>query len=120
MRATNGAARHKMQKRLKRMARGFHSGRHKMYRVALEAVKRAEQQAFVGRKLKKREFRQLWITRINIASRALGVPYNRLIAGLVKADIRMDRRQLSELAIHQPAAFAEIVNQAKNALAKSA
>jgi large subunit ribosomal protein L20 len=116
MRATNGAARHRMQKRIKRQARGFIGGRHKMYRVIVESVKRAEQQAFVGRKLKKRDFRQLWIARINIACRALGLPYSRLISGLHKADIRLDRKQLSELAIHQPNAFAEIVNKAKAAL----
>ena len=117
MRATNGAARHKMQKRVMKRAKGFIGGRHRLYRVAVESIKRAEQQAFVGRKRKKREFRRLWITRINIACRALGVPYNRFIQGLGKADIRLDRRQLSELAIHQPQAFADIVNQVKAALA---
>jgi large subunit ribosomal protein L20 len=79
-------------------------------------LKRAEKQAFVGRKLKKRDMRSLWITRLNIASRAQGLPYSRLIAGLAKADIRLDRKQLSELAIHQPEAFAQIVAQAKAAL----
>ncbi len=117
MRAPNGAARHHSQKRIMKRAKGFVGGRHALYRVAVESIKRAEQQAFVGRKLKKREFRRMWIARINIASRNLGVPYNRLIAGLTKADIRLDRKQLSELAIHQPAAFAQIVDQAKTALA---
>lgn len=117
MRATNGAARHRSQKRIKDRAKGFYGGRHRLFRVAVESVKRAEQQAFISRKRKKREYRQLWIARINIASRALGVPYNRLIAGLQKADIRLDRKQLSELAIHQPAAFADVVNRAKAALA---
>jgi large subunit ribosomal protein L20 len=117
MRATNGASRHRMIKRIKRRARGFYSGRHKMYRVICEAVKRAEVQAFAGRKLKKRQFRQMWIARISIACRGQGINYSRLIFGLQKADIRLDRKQLSELAIHQPAAFAEIVNQAKAAIA---
>ncbi len=116
MRAYNGASRHQMIKRMKKRARGFYSGRHKMYRVICEAVRRAEQMAFRGRKEKKRQFRALWIKRIGIASRALGVPYSRLIAGLQKADIRLDRKQLSELAIHQPAAFAEVVAKAKAAL----
>ncbi len=116
MRATNGAARHRSQKRIMKTAKGFRGGRHAMFRVAVEAIKRAEQQSFIGRKRKKRDFRQLWIARINIASRPLGVTYSRLIAGLAKADIRIDRRQLSELAIHQPAAFADIVNKAKAAL----
>ncbi|MBA3685039.1 MAG: 50S ribosomal protein L20 [Planctomycetes bacterium] len=117
MRATNGAARHRSCKRIMKRAKGMRGGRHSMYRVAVEAIKRAEQQAFVGRKRKKRDFRQLWIARINIAARALGMSYSRLIAGLVKADIRMDRRMLSELSIHQPAAFADIVNKAKAAMA---
>jgi large subunit ribosomal protein L20 len=123
MRATNGAARHNAVKRLKKRARGFYSGRHKMYHVICEAVMRAERTAYVGRKLKKRDFRRMWITRISIACRALGengMPYSRLIAGLQKADIRLDRKQLSELAIHQPAAFADIVAKAKAALVRPA
>ena len=116
MRVTNGAARHQSQTRIMKRAKGFIGGRHRLFRVAVESIKRAEQQAFVGRKLKKRDFRRMWITRINIASRNLGLPYGRLIAGLAKADIRIDRRQLSELAIHQPAAFADIVAKAKAAL----
>ena len=119
MRATNGAARHRSVKRIKKMARGYYSGRHKMYHVICEAVMRAERTGFTDRKLKKRNFRQLWIKRISIASRALGeqgLNYSRLIAGLQKADIRLDRKQLSELAIHQPAAFADVVAKAKAAL----
>ena len=88
-----------------------------MYRRALEAHKRSEQQAFIGRKLKKRQYRQLWITRINIATRAAGMPYSRFMAGLLAADIRLDRKQLSELAIHQPEAFQALVEQARAALA---
>lgn len=117
MRATNGAARHKMIKRIKKRASGFFSGRSKMYRVVCEAVRRAEQMSFNGRKLKKRQFRQMWIRRISIECRKLGITYSRLIAGLEKADIRLDRKQLSELAIHQPAAFAEVVGKAKAAVA---
>jgi large subunit ribosomal protein L20 len=120
MRATNGASRNRSKKRLLKQAKGFYSGRRKMYTVACEAVMRAEQMGFRGRKEKKRDFRRLWIRRISIASRALGdqgMPYSRLIAGLQVADIRLDRKQLSELAIHQPAAFADVVKQAKAALA---
>lgn len=116
MRANNGAARHRSIKRLMKRAKGFWSGRHKMMRVAAEAVKRAEVQAFVGRKLKKRQFRSLWIKRISIACRAQGITYSRLISGLQKADIRLDRKQLSELAIHQPAAFNDVIAKAKVAL----
>ena len=117
MRATNGAARHKMIKRVMKRAKGFWSGRHKMYRVACEAIRRADVQAFAGRKLKKREFRQIWIKRISVACRLEGINYSRLIAGLVKADIRLDRKQLSELAIHQPTAFKDVLGKAKAALA---
>lgn len=120
MRATNGAARHRSKARVLKAAKGFYSGRRKMYTVATEAVMRAEQMGFRGRKEKKRDMRRLWIKRISIASRGLGeagVPYSRLIAGLQLADIRLDRKQLSELAIHQPAAFADVVKQAKAALA---
>ncbi len=118
MRATNGAARHRMIKRIKKRARGYHSGRHKMYRVMCEALRRGDVQAFASRKQKKRTFRQLWIKRISIACRDLGVTYSRLISGLAMADIRIDRKQLSELAIHQPEAFKQIIEQAKAALAK--
>jgi large subunit ribosomal protein L20 len=116
MRATNTPARHRAKKRLLKRARGFYAGKSKMYRHVLAAVKRAENQAFIGRKLKKRDFRRLWITRINIASRQLGLPYSRLIAGLQRASIVLNRKQLSELAIHQPAAFAKVVDAAKAAL----
>ena len=117
MRATNGASRHKMIKRIKKRASGYFSGRHKMYRVICEAVRRAERSAFAGRKEKKRDYRQMWIKRISIACRQLGINYSRLIAGLERADIRLDRKQLSELAINQPAAFAEVVAKAKASLA---
>ena len=120
MRATNGAARHQLQKRVLKRAKGMRGGRHSQYRVAIESIKRAERQAFIGRKLKKRDFRQTWIGRINIASRALGLPYSRLIAGLLKADIRLDRKQLSELAVNQPEAFADIVKKVQAVLAKTA
>jgi len=115
MRATNTPARHRAKKQILKQARGQYGGRSNMYRRAREAVKRADQQAYIGRKLKKREFRRLWITRLNIASRAHGLPYSRLIAGLQAADIRLDRKQLSELAIHNPDAFAQIVEQVKAA-----
>ncbi len=116
MRATNGAARHRMIKRIKKRASGYYSGRHKMYRVMCEALRRADVQAFASRKQKKRTFRGLWIKRISIACRDLGITYSRLISGLQKADIRLDRKQLSELAIHQPEAFKQVIEQAAAAL----
>ncbi len=116
MRISNGPAHHQRVKKVMKRVSGFSAGRHRQYTTALQSIKRAEQQSFIGRKLKKRDMRKLWIARVNIASRALGLPYSRLIAGLNKADIRLDRRQLSELAIHQPEAFAQVVAQAKAAL----
>ena len=117
MRTTNAVARHKAKKKLMKRVRGFYGARNSTLRQAHIAIKRAEQHAFVGRKLKKRDMRRLWITRINIASRANGLAYSRLIAGLNKVDIRLNRKQLSEMAIHEPEAFATVVEQAKAALA---
>ncbi len=117
MRTTNAVARHKAKKKLMKRVRGFYGARNSTLRQAHIAIKRAEQHAFVGRKLKKRDMRRLWITRINIASRANGLAYSRLIAGLNKVDIRLNRKQLSEMAIHEPEAFASVVEQAKAALA---
>ncbi len=117
MRSSNAVARHKAKKKTMKKVRGFYGARHKVLRVAYIAEKRAEQHAYIGRKLKKRDMRKLWITRINIASRANGLSYSRLIAGLNKADIRLDRKQLSEMAIHEPEAFTQVVEQAKAALA---
>lgn len=117
MRATNGAARHRMIKRIRKRARGYHSGRHKMYRVMCEALRRADVQAFASRKQKKRVYRQLWIKRISIACREEGITYSRLISALALADIRLDRKQLSELAVNQPEAFKSVIGQAKAALA---
>ncbi|TVR10274.1 MAG: 50S ribosomal protein L20 [Planctomycetota bacterium] len=116
MRARNGVARHRAKKATLKDAKGFRGARSSHWRTVLTATKRAEKHAFVGRKLKKRDMRSMWITRINIASREQGLSYSRLIAGLNKADIRLDRRQLSELAIEQPVAFAQVVAQAKAAL----
>ena len=115
MRASNAVARHKAKKAVMKQARGYYLGRNSQYRHALAATKRAEQQAFVSRKQKKRNFRQLWISRINIAVRQHDMTYSRFIAALNKLDIRLDRKQLSELAIHQPDAFAQLVEQAKAA-----
>ncbi len=117
MRTTNAVARHKAKKKLMKKVKGFYGARNSRLREAHIAVKRSEASAFAGRKLKKRDFRKLWITRINIATREQGLSYSRFIAGLNKADIRLDRKQLSELAINQPAAFKAIVDQAKAALA---
>ena len=88
-----------------------------MYRVAKQAVIKAGQYAYRDRRQKKRQFRALWITRINAASRANGLTYSRLIAGLRKAAIGLDRRVLADLAVHDKDAFASIVEKARAALA---
>lgn len=117
MRATNGVARHKRKKRIMKAVKGFYGRRHLLLRTAIESMHKSWEYAYAGRKRRKRDFRRLWITRISAASRPLGVPYSRLIAGLKKAEIDLDRKQLSELAIHDHGAFAAIVETAKAALA---
>ena len=116
MRATNTPARQTARKGIMKSVRGYHAGRHAMYRRALQANKRAENQAYIGRKLKKRQYRSLWITRINIAARNEGISYSRFMSGLAQAGIELDRKQLSELAIHEPAAFTALAEKAKAAL----
>ena len=88
-----------------------------MFRVAKQAVTKAGQYAYRARSQRKRQFRALWITRINAQSRANGLTYSRLINGLKKADIVLDRRVLADLAVHDKAAFAAVVEQARSALA---
>lgn len=107
-------ARHK--KMLKK-AKGMSQARSKLYKTAKQAVIKAGQYAYRDRRQKKRQFRALWITRINAASRANGLTYSRLIAGLRKAAIGLDRRVLADLAVHDKDAFASIVEKARAALA---
>lgn len=113
-RSVTARARHK---KILKSAKGYYNFRRSVLRVAKQAVTKAGQYAYRDRKVKKRVFRALWITRINAQSRSLGVTYSQLIAGLKKAGIGMDRRVLADLAVHDKDAFAAIVNQAKAALA---
>ena len=98
-------------------AKGYRGRRKNVFRVANEAVMKAGQYAYRDRRQRKRQFRALWITRINAASRANGLGYSRLIAGLRKAEIGLDRRVLADLAVHDKAAFTAIVEKARAALA---
>ncbi len=98
------------------MARGFYSGRRKHFRKAKEQLERSLYYAFRDRKQKKREFRKLWIVRINAACRLNGISYSRFINGLAKAGIELDRKILANLAMNEPAAFKEIAEKAKAAL----
>ena len=117
MRTTKGAARNKAKNRLFKKTKGFTGGRGTLLRSAKETLVRAGVFAYRDRKVRKREFRKLWIIRINAACRERGLRYSQFIAGLVKANIELDRKTLSELAIHDAAAFDTIVEKAKAALA---
>ena len=117
MRTTKGAARNKAKKRLFKKAKGYVGGRGRLLRSVKETLIRAEAFAYRDRKVRKREFRRLWIVRINAAVRQRGMRYGEFINGLKKAGIELDRKQLSEMAIHDPAAFDQIVEKAKGALA---
>lgn len=108
-RGVTARARHK--KTIK-AAKGYYNARRKVYRVAKQAVTKAQQYAYIGRKQKKRQFRALWIVRINAAARQYGLSYSRLIDGLGKAGITIDRKVLADLAVTDPAAFAALVQKA--------
>lgn len=115
-RATNAPATRARRKRVLKKAKGYFGNKSRLYRYAKDAVVRAGVYAYRDRKKKKTEFRQLWIVRINAACRAHGVTYSRFMAGVKKAGIELDRKSLSELAIHDEAAFAAIVEKAKAAI----
>ncbi|MBI2438818.1 MAG: 50S ribosomal protein L20 [Lentisphaerae bacterium] len=112
-RATNAPASRRRRKRRLERARGFYGARSKLFRQATEAVDRAMRLATIHRKLKKREYRHLWIVRLNAACRLNGITYSRFIEGLTKAGIQLNRKMLSEIAIHDPAGFATIIGEAK-------
>ncbi len=116
-RVKRGVTAHRRHKKILKQAKGYYGARSRIYRVAKQAVIKAGQYAYRDRRVKKRTFRALWITRINAASRANGLSYSRLIAGLKKADIALDRRVLADLAVHDKEAFAAVVERAKTALA---
>ncbi|MDR2341098.1 MAG: 50S ribosomal protein L20 [Puniceicoccales bacterium] len=115
-RATNAGATRKRRKRILKQTRGYFGNKSRLYRYAVDAFWRAGCFAYRDRKKKKTEFRQLWIVRINAACRPLGIPYGRFMEGLKAANIELDRKSLSELAIHDAIAFAAIVEKAKEAL----
>ncbi|GAX87092.1 large subunit ribosomal protein L20 [Lebetimonas natsushimae] len=116
MRVKTGTVRRKRHKKILKMAKGFYSGRRKHFRKAKEQVERSLVYAFGDRKQKKRDFRKLWIVRINAACRLNDISYSRFINGLKKAGIELDRKILADLAMNEPEAFAAIVQKAKEAL----
>ncbi|MEI6891537.1 MAG: 50S ribosomal protein L20 [Pontiella sp.] len=116
-RATNGpASRRRRNNRLK-LAKGFRGARSKLFRQATEAVDRAQAMAYVHRKHKKRNFRRLWIVRVNAACRMNGITYSRFIDGCNKAGITINRKMLSEIAIHDAEGFSKVVDAAKAKIA---
>ena len=116
MRVRIGSARNKKKNRLFKEARGFRGGRSKLLRTMKETIIRARAYAYRDRKTKKRMFRRLWITRLNAACRARGLRYSEFVHGLKQANIELDRKTLSELAIHDPAVFDEIFAAARGAI----
>ena len=117
MRVKRGFAAHRRHKKYMNMAKGFRGGRSRLYRIAREAVERSLNYAFEGRKLRKRAFRRLWIQRINAGARLNGLSYSRLVSGLKKAGVVINRKILADLAVREKADFAAIVELAKSALA---
>ncbi len=116
-RVKRGVEARRRHKKILKQAKGYYGARSRVYRVAVQAVTKAGQYAYRDRRAKKRTFRRLWIARINAQSRSEGLSYSRLINGLSKAGILLDRRVLADLAVHDQAAFGAVVSQAKAALA---
>lgn len=112
-RVKRGTVRVAKRKKLLKRAKGYFLNKSKLYRSAKESVDKALNYAFVGRRRKKRDYRQLWVVRINAAARENGLTYGQLINGLKAATIALDRKSLAELAVNHPAAFAKVAAQAK-------
>jgi large subunit ribosomal protein L20 len=115
-RATSAVARHRKKKKYFRAARGYFGGRSKLWRIAKNAVERGWQYSYRDRKNRKREFRRLWIARINAAARQHDMSYSRFMNGLKLAGIEVNRKVLADLAVREPEAFGELVAQARSKL----
>ena len=116
-RVKRGTVRRAKRKKLLKRAKGFYANKSKLYRAAKESVDKALNYAYSGRRRKKRDFRRLWVVRINAAARANGLTYGQLISGLKAAGVGLDRKSLAELAVNHPSAFASVADQAKAAAA---
>lgn len=103
----------KKRRKILKQAKGYRGAKSKLYRVAREQVMKSGMYAYIGRKQKKRDFRALWITRINVACRLNDISYSRFIAGLKSKNITLNRKVLADLAVRDPKAFSELVNQVK-------
>lgn len=116
-RVKRGTVRRAKRKRLLSRAKGYYLNKSKLYRAAKEAVDKALNYAYVGRRRKKRDFRQLWIVRINAAARENNFTYRELMQGLKLANVTLDRKHLADLAVHDAAAFTAVVEEARKAVA---
>ena len=116
-RVKKGVNAHKRHKKILKLAKGYYGSKSKTFKAANPAVMRALRSAYVGRKLKKRQYRQMWIARINAAARMNEISYSQLMNGLKKSGIEINRKMLAELAVNDKAAFAQLVETAKKALA---
>lgn len=116
-RVTGGASAHARHRKIVKRAKGYYGRRKNTFRVANQAVEKAGQYAYRDRRVKKRNFRSLWIQRINAAAREAGLTYARFINGLSKAGVEVDRKVLADLAVHEPEAFKALAEKAKSALA---
>jgi large subunit ribosomal protein L20 len=112
-RVKRGTVRRAKRKKLLKLTKGFYANKSKLYRAAKESADTALKYAFVGRRRKKRDFRRLWVIRINAAAREHGLTYGQLISGLKAAGVGLDRKMLADLAVTQPAAFAKLAARAK-------
>ena len=117
MRVKRGFKRLRRRNKLLKRAKGFFLAKHNLYNIAKQAVEKALGYAYFGRRIKKRDFRGIWIVRIGAACRANGVSYSRFMNGLKKANIELDRKVLSDIAIADPKGFAQLVSTAREALA---
>ena len=116
-RVKRGVMARRRHKKVLNLAKGYYNARRKVFRVAKQAVIKAQQYAYIGRKQKKRNFRSLWITRINAAARLNGLSYSRFMNGMLKAGITLDRKVLADIAVHDAVGFAALAEKAKSALA---
>ena len=116
-RVKRGVVARRRHKKVLSRAKGYYNARSKVFRVAKQAVIKAQQYAYIGRKQRKRQFRALWIVRINAGARQFGLSYSRLMNGLKKAEITVDRKVLADIAMHDIAAFGKLAEKAKASLA---
>lgn len=115
MRIKRGVNAVKKRRKILKQAKGYFGAKSKLYRTAREQVMKSGQYSYIGRKQKKRDFRALWITRINAACRLNDISYSRFISGLKKANVTLNRKVLADMAVREPAAFANLVEVAKKA-----